>query len=217
MDVAPSTTPTSSDFAVARYRSTTITSIVAAGSVIVTLFYLAGLYLVAHRWARDDTSLNKYSSVRLQRSAPFVYLLLVLTSIIEISVSTWILVQYAYNHNYPSEAAETGIKFILFSGCWTTLVSGSYLLLFLHPKLSRTPITSIGVQGIWICLTWILWIVAVAYLNVVLPFITVYSRCTLVYCGQLKALFAISVVQTIFFALAMFVIAWLAWQRVQGK
>lgn len=78
---------------------------------------------------------------------------------------------------------------IRFSGCWTILVVGSYLLLFLHPTLSRTPIASVGVQGIWICLTWILWIVAAAYLNAVLPFVTVYSQCALVYCGQLKALF----------------------------
>jgi len=70
MDTIPSTTPTSNDFVEARYRSSTITSIVVAAAVIVTLFYLAGLYLVAHRWARDDSSLNKYSSVRLQRSAP---------------------------------------------------------------------------------------------------------------------------------------------------
>jgi len=115
-------------------------------------------------------------------------------------------VQYSYNHNYPSEAARTGIEFILFvapapqfivswlmpprfSGCWTTLVASGYLFLFLHPKLSKTPIASIGVQGIWICLTWILWIAAAAYLNAALPFVTVYSQCTLVYCGQLKALF----------------------------
>ena len=121
-------------------------------------------------------------------------------------MSTWILVQYSYNRNYPSEAAKTGIELILFvvpvsqvvisrlipsrfSGCWTTLVAGSYLFLFLHPSLSRTPIVSIGTQGIWVCLTWILWIVAAAYLNAVLPFMTVYSQCTLVYCGQLKALF----------------------------
>ena len=63
------------------------------------------------------------------------------------------------------------------------------MLLFLHDELSRSPIASIGVQGVWICLTWILWIVAAAYLNVALPFVTVYSQCTLVYCGQLKALF----------------------------
>lgn len=103
MNAIPSTMPTSSDLVETKYRSTTITSIVAAASVIVTLFYLAGLYLVAHRWARDDTSLNKYSSVRLQRSAPcmayslsltdllitdsfpiVVYLMLVLTSLIEV-------------------------------------------------------------------------------------------------------------------------------------
>jgi hypothetical protein len=70
MDAASSTTPALTDSIEAKYRSTTITSIVAAAAVVVTLFYLAALYLVAHRWARDDTSLNKYSSVRLQRSAP---------------------------------------------------------------------------------------------------------------------------------------------------
>jgi hypothetical protein len=103
MSATPSTTPTSNDFIEAKYRSTTITSIVAAASVVVTLIYLAGLYLLAHRWVRDVTSLNKYSSVRLQRSAPcmlysfylvevlvsdlppiVVYSLLVLTSIIEV-------------------------------------------------------------------------------------------------------------------------------------
>ena len=114
--------------------------------------------------------------------------------------------QYDFNHNYPSNAAKSGIKFILFvvsvsqvtiswlipsrfSGCWTTIVAGGYLFLFFHPKLSGTPIVSIGAQGIWICLTWILWIAASAYLNAALPFVTVYSQCTLVYCGQLKALF----------------------------
>ena len=114
--------------------------------------------------------------------------------------------QYTYNHNYPSNAAKTGIELVLFvvlvsqiivsqltpsrfSGCWTTLVAGGYLFLFFHPKLSGTPIVSIGAQGIWICLTWILWIAATAYLNAALPFVTVYSQCTLVYCGQLKALF----------------------------
>ena len=104
MGTTPSPTSTSTDFAEVRYRSSTITSIVTATAVVVTLLYLAGLYVVAHRWVRDDTSLNKYSSVRLQRSAPcmissllpaevsvtdsiliVVYLLLVLTSIIEAS------------------------------------------------------------------------------------------------------------------------------------
>ena len=190
----------------------------------------------------------------------------------QISISAWILVQYGYNHNYPSEGAKTGIELILFvvsisqntnslltpvrfSGCWTILVVGSYLLLFLHPILSRTPVASIGVQGVWICLTWILWIVATAYLNAVLPFVTIYSQCSLVYCGQLKALFGkfhalhfrneltneapshfrctnvrktlTSVCFTrpgvliffisVFFAFAMFVIMWLAWQRIHGK
>ena len=32
----------------------------------------------------------------------------------QISTSAWILVQYGYNQNYPSEAAKTGIEFILF-------------------------------------------------------------------------------------------------------
>ena len=67
---APSVTPASTELVEAKYRSTTITCIIAAGSILVTLFYLVGLYLVAHRWARGDSSLNKYSSVRLQRSAP---------------------------------------------------------------------------------------------------------------------------------------------------
>ena len=113
--------------------------------------------------------------------------------------------QYDYNRNYPSNAAKAGIKFILFvlvsrlliprltpsrfSACWTTLIAGGYLFLFFHPKLSGTPVVSIGAQGVWICLTWILWIAASAYLNAALPFVTVYSQCTLVYCGQLKALF----------------------------
>lgn len=114
--------------------------------------------------------------------------------------------QYDYNHNYPSNSAKTGIGLVLFvvpvshvtdpqltpfrfSSCWTALIVGGYLFLFLHPKLSKTPVVSIGVQGVWICLTWILWIVAAAYLNAALPFVTVYSQCALVYCGQLKALF----------------------------
>ena len=142
----------------------------------------------------------------MRRVPPYRSQFTQLLKINKISISAWTLVQYGYNRNYPSEGAKTGIGLVLFvvpvsqmivflltpsrfSSCWTTLVAGSYLFLFLHPRLSRTPIVSIGAQGVWVCLTWIMWIVAAAYLNASLPFTTVYSQCTLVYCGQLKALF----------------------------
>ncbi|KAF9644368.1 hypothetical protein BDM02DRAFT_3121990 [Thelephora ganbajun] len=191
--------PTPSDSVKVRYGSTTTTGIIVAVSVVVTLFYLVGLYLVVRRWARarDDTSLNKYSSTPLQRSISFVYLVLVLTSIANISISAWILAQYDYNHNHPLES-----KLTLFCGCWTTLVAGCYSFLLLHPKLSRTPIALVGVQAIWLRLTFPLWAVSAGFLGALLPCNTLY----LVYCRQLKALFAISVVQSVFFGLAMVVI-----------
>lgn len=135
MGVTPSTTPTSIDFAEVKYRSTTITSIVAATAVIVTLFYLAGLCLVTHRWGRDDTSLNKYSSVRLRKSAPctiflfsalwrdcidsiptVVYLLLVLTGIIEVSSPK-------QRPIHPSHSEEVRSRYRLGYWCNTTTIT----------------------------------------------------------------------------------------------
>ncbi|KAF9645851.1 hypothetical protein BDM02DRAFT_3119621 [Thelephora ganbajun] len=182
MNVAPSTTPTSSDFVKARYASTTVTSIVVAVSVTVTLFYLAGLYLAARHWARPQ----EYPSVGLQRSISSMYLLLALTGIAEASISTWILAQYDYNDNSALEARVT-----LFYGCWMTLIAGCCSFLSLHPKSSRTPFTWSVLRLIWVYIMFPLWVSVTGVLGALLPCNAVF----IAYCRQLKALLGISIAQ----------------------
>lgn len=76
-----------------------------------------------------------------------------------------------------------------FSGCWTTVTSGTYTLFFLDPVWSRRPIASIGTQAVWVLVTWVFWVAGAGLLNKSSRLFTTFSCDGVVYCGQLKALF----------------------------
>ncbi|GLB40709.1 hypothetical protein LshimejAT787_0805800 [Lyophyllum shimeji] len=192
--------------------SRTLSTLIAVGSALFFATYLYA-FVMTYRYARSNPrGLNKPSGVRLQRYAPAFYLFIVMSSLIEISLTSWLLIQDAYLRNSPNAQTHTAAVLLLFCACWTSLTGGTYSLLFLHPTWAEHPVASIGAQWIWVLATWLLWLVGAGLLNGALPDLLVKARCMgLVYCSQIRGLFAIAVIEVLTLTVGMGVLVWLAW------
>ncbi|KAF8808436.1 hypothetical protein BYT27DRAFT_7164149 [Phlegmacium glaucopus] len=182
------------------------------------------MYLVVLSWAwrhsnNNPKALNKTSGILVQRHAPSVYTFLVMGSLAEVAIASWLTLQYRFNQNYPNIQVQTGAQLLLFVSCWTALTAGAYSLIFLHLAWSKHPIASIGAQVIWIFVTWLIWIVGAGILNAAASsFLLHGGRCGsdgVVYCGQIRALFGVAVVESLMLTAGMLAMLWLAWQSAR--
>ncbi|KAF9463917.1 hypothetical protein BDZ94DRAFT_1257757 [Collybia nuda] len=218
------------------YLSNTTSSLIGCMIPILALLYLSIVSWI-HRYSqRHLRPLNKVSSVRLQRYAPLLYIYIVLSSLVELALTSWLLLQYRFHHNFPNTRTRTSVRLLLFAACWTTLTAGVYSVLFLHPIWSKHPVSSVGAQTLWVSVTWLIWIVGTALLNSSVPSLLLHVRCSdVVYCGQIQALFgdmhgpfqlriftdacvsvAVSVLETLTLTGGMITLIWLAWQSTRG-
>ena len=86
--------------------------------------------------------------------------------------------------------------FFRFVSIWTFLTAGIFSLLFLHPTWSRHSISSIGTQGIWLFVTWLLWVVGAGVIDGSLPALINHGDCKgIVHCLQVRLLFTVAVVE----------------------
>ncbi|KAI0925689.1 hypothetical protein AcW1_008063 [Taiwanofungus camphoratus] len=191
--------------------------VIAAITLTIALMYIGGFYYLYIYSKKHPKALNKAVGVRLQRYVPVVYIFLIISSIIEIATSSWLLVVYNGIHNYPNVGARNGIRLCLFSACWTLLFSTLYIVLFAHPTLSKHPLASIGSQAIWVLASWCFWVACTATLSGALPFATSGACLGLPYCGQLQALFAFSVIEMLVMTLSMLGLVWLIWRYVRDS
>lgn len=198
------------------YTSTALTSILACAMPMMALIYLAGLSWVYRYSLENPRPINKVSGYRLQRFAPLFYIFLVLASLAEIAICTWLLCQYDVQHNYPNLGLRRGVIFLLFTSCWTLITAGVFSFLFVHPTWSRYPISSVGSQVLWIFVTWVLWIIGSGLVNAAVPSLFAKANCSnIVYCGQILALFALGVLECLTLSSSMLVVIWLAWQSTR--
>ncbi|KAG2018243.1 hypothetical protein CC2G_007686 [Coprinopsis cinerea AmutBmut pab1-1] len=200
-----------------KYLSSTITSLTACITLMVGLLYLVILSCVYKYAYAHPKALNKVSGVWLQRYGPFAYVFLVVASLCEVAMTSWLLFQYRFHHNYPNTEVLIGIRFLLFSSCWTSLTAAAYSILFVHPTWSKHPGVSVGAQSIWLLVTWILWIVGAGLTNAAVPKLLMdLTTCgEVVYCGQIRAVFAMAVIQSLALTAGMSAILWLAWQSAR--
>lgn len=64
--------------------------------------------------------------------------------------------------------------------------------------------------------TWILWIVGTGLVDAALPSLLVKGNCRdIVYCGQIRTLFALGVVESLSLTSSMSVMVWLAWRSTR--
>ncbi|KAH7925826.1 hypothetical protein BV22DRAFT_1033533 [Leucogyrophana mollusca] len=173
-----------------RMYSSAITSVIAAVTPMLALIYFCPLYLLYRHSKRNPRPINKISGVRLQQYGPLVYIFLLFSSLAEIATASWLLLEYRFNNSTSDPVLRTAVRFLLFSGCWTTVTAGTYTLLFLDPLWSRRPVASIGTQAVWVLVTWVFWVAGAGLLNRALPRLFMSGSCVgVIYCGQTQALF----------------------------
>lgn len=200
----------------ARYLTTTISSLTACMTVMIALLYLVGLSWVVRYAKGGPKVLNKGSGVVLQKWAPFVYVFLVLASLCEVAMASWLLLQWSFNDNYLNQGTRAATSFLLFTACWTVVTAAAYSVLFVHPAWSKHALASVGSQSLWAVVTWVLWIVGAGLLNANAYVVVGKGACAgVVYCGQIRGLFGIAVVQSITMTAGMATLLWLAW--VSGR
>ncbi|KAI5998849.1 hypothetical protein EDD15DRAFT_213273 [Pisolithus albus] len=199
-----------------RMYSSAISSVIAAVTPMLALIYFCPLYLLYRHSKRNPRPLNKMSGMRMQQYGPLVYVFLLFNSLAAIADATWLLLQYKYNNNAPDPMLRSGVRFLLFAGCWTTVTAGTYTLFFLDPIWSRRPIASIGTQAVWVLVTWVFWVSGTGLLDKSSPLFTSFSCEGVVYCGQLKALFVLAVIEILTLTFGMLVIGWLVWQSARS-
>jgi len=167
----------------------------------------------------NPRALNKTSGVLIQRHAPVIYVFLVLGSLVEVAIASWLILQYRFNHNYPNVEVRTGARLLLFASCWTSITAGAYSVVFLHSAWSKHTMASIGAQAIWIFVTWLFWIVGAGVVNsAASSFLLNEAMCGpdgVVYCSQIRALFGVAIVESIMLTGGILALSWLAWQSAR--
>ncbi|KAF8233937.1 hypothetical protein L208DRAFT_1264633 [Tricholoma matsutake] len=172
------------------YPSATLSSLIGCIIPIIALIYLSVLSVVYRHAQRNPRPLSKSSGIRVQRYAPIVYIFVVCSSLVEMGLASWVLLQYRFHHNFPNTKVRTGTILLLFSASWTTLTAGAYSILFIHPTWSKHPLSSVGTQAIWVFVTLVLWIIGTGLLNGAVPSLLVRGQCYgIVYCGHIQSLF----------------------------
>lgn len=197
--------------------STSLTTIIACTVPMLAIMYFGALFFTWRYSRQNPRFLNKESGIQVQRYGPVIYTFIVLGSFVEFSLSTWLLFQYLYLQNYPNKGTRDGVGMLLFSSCWTIVTAAFYSLLFIHPTWSQRPIASLGAQSIWVLLTWVFWMAGSGMLNHSLPSLLVRGSChSVVYCGQIRTLFALSVLEIVTLTGAMLTMVWLVWRSTRG-
>jgi len=167
----------------------------------------------------NPRALNKTSGVLIQRHAPIIYVFLVLGSLVEVAIASWLTLQYRFNHNYPNVQVRNGARLLLFASSWTSLTAGAYSVVFLHSAWSKHPMASIGAQAIWIFVTWLFWISGAGIINsAASSFLVNGETCGpdgVVYCSQIRALFGVAVIESFTLTGGILALSWLAWQSAR--
>ncbi|PPR04418.1 hypothetical protein CVT26_002284 [Gymnopilus dilepis] len=192
----PPTSPSTADRL--SYLSTTTTGLIACLTIMLALMYLV-VFSWSLRYMREGEKkwgVNKGSGVVVGRWAPVGYAFLVLSSLTEVALSSWLILQWKFNHNFPNAYTRAGTRLILFASSWTTLTASTYTVLFTHPSYSRHPISSIGAQAIWAFLTWLFWVVGAGVVNASIPGVIDRGACREVaYCVQIRGMFGVAVLE----------------------
>ncbi|KAK0236146.1 hypothetical protein EDD85DRAFT_839516 [Armillaria nabsnona] len=199
------------------HASVTATSIVACITAILFLLYMLSLIWSFHNSQKSPIPINKPSGRKIQSFAPLVYAFMVITALAEVATSSWLLVQYHIHDNYPNFLTRTGTIILLSSACWTCLTAGLFTLIFLHPTYRTHPVSSVGSQGLWLLMTWMLWISGAAVVNGAIPSLITKGSClSIVYCGQLRTLFALAVLETVTFSGSLAILIFLVWSSARN-
>jgi len=140
----------------------------------------------------------------IQRGHPILFGLILFFAIIEACDTTFLVARFNQHNNYPNRSYRDRLKFLVFVSWWTVAFSAMYLAVFLTAASSF--IASIASHGIWMAITWIFWLAAIASYTAALGG---GKRCdvdTITFCSQLVAAEAFGWIVWIIFTIAFILI-----------
>jgi len=127
----------------------------------------------------------------IRKGHPLFFGLIIVSCIIEMSISAWVTSQYISRHNSPDSGTETRVRFILFTSVWTIVISLAYSLIF--QLWMYEPFAGTLSHLIFLMLTWIFWLAAAASITTDLGgTLNCTTQDYFEYCGQLNAMLGFS-------------------------
>jgi len=124
----------------------------------------------------------------VRRGHPIAFSILLFFSIVQLSISAWLVSRYNSNHNYLNLTNRDRVRYTLFASIWTVVGSIFYLIIFLHSP-NGSILTSVASHLVFLTLTWIIWTAAAVSITTMLGGgLNCSSQTSFVYCGQLNAL-----------------------------
>ncbi|EDR00850.1 uncharacterized protein LACBIDRAFT_312872 [Laccaria bicolor S238N-H82] len=121
---------------------------------------------------------------------PLFFSIIVVFAIIELSISAWLVAKYNARHNFTHRSLRTRVRYTLFVSIWTVLFGTIFLIMFLVASTGFI-LTSIATHGIFVFMTWVLWVAAAAAVTQsVGGNLHCSTQTEFVYCGHLNALIA---------------------------
>jgi len=124
----------------------------------------------------------------VRKGHPIAFSILLLFTIIELSISAWLVSRYNMKHNYQSLTNRDRVRFTLFASTWTVAGSIFFLVLFMHSS-DGSVLTSVASHLVYLVLTWIMWTAAAVSITAMLGGgLNCSVQKNFVYCGQLNAL-----------------------------
>ncbi|KAH0837826.1 hypothetical protein J3R83DRAFT_6034 [Lanmaoa asiatica] len=123
----------------------------------------------------------------IRKGHPIVFGLLIVFSIIELSISAFLVARFNQYHNYFTTDERDRTAFLLFASIWTIVLSALYTFFFF--TLPDSMMNSVGSHIGFLLITWIFWTAGAASITAVLGGgLNCVNQTVFVYCGQLNAL-----------------------------
>ncbi|KAN0100114.1 hypothetical protein V8E55_000098 [Tylopilus felleus] len=123
----------------------------------------------------------------IRKGHPIIFGSLIVFSIIELSISAFLVAQFNRHHNYFSTAERDRTAFLLFASIWTIVLSALYMVFFF--AIPDNVLNSVGSHICFLLLTWIFWTAGAASITATLGGgLNCVNQNVFVYCGQLNAL-----------------------------
>ncbi|PPQ71298.1 hypothetical protein CVT26_011948 [Gymnopilus dilepis] len=108
-------------------------------------------------------------------------------SAVELGLSAWLTARYNTHHTFTSHSEKLRVRYILFASIWTFLIGSVYFWLFLLAVAGL--FTSIASHTFFLFLTWVIWILAAAFITSTLGGdINCSNNVIFAYCEHLHAL-----------------------------
>ncbi|KAF8638396.1 hypothetical protein AX17_002239 [Amanita inopinata Kibby_2008] len=121
---------------------------------------------------------------------PIIFTLLILFSIIELSISAWLISRFNSGHPPVSHSEGDRVRFILFCSIWTLVTAPFFMIMFLIAALGNI-FSSVAAHIIYLFVTWALWTGAASAITDTLGGgrgLDCGTQVKFLFCGQLNTL-----------------------------